>query len=122
MAPTRSYGGANDDTFSFDKFSFSTPGSRDVIRAGDGAIAFEGAGATSGDRIDLAGIDAVTGGGDQAFQFGTGTGSGHLWLTTSGSNTIVNGNIDGDAAIEFQVVIEDGAVAASAYTAADFIL
>jgi hypothetical protein len=34
----------------------------------------------------------------------------------------VRGNVDPDAAFEFEIVIEDGGVLASAYTAADFFL
>ena len=34
----------------------------------------------------------------------------------------MNGNIDSDAAPEFQIAIHDGAVRASAYSAHDFIL
>ena len=40
----------------------------------------------------------------------------------SGGNTIVRGNTDADAAFELEVVIEDGGVLASAYSAADFYL
>ena len=40
----------------------------------------------------------------------------------SGSSTIVRCNTDGDSAFEFELVIEDGGVAASAYRADDFIL
>jgi hypothetical protein len=34
----------------------------------------------------------------------------------------VRGNTDNDAAFEFELLIEDGAVLASAYAAADFVL
>ncbi|PZQ47772.1 MAG: hypothetical protein DI556_16285 [Rhodovulum sulfidophilum] len=115
-------GGANADRFNFDTVGDSTPGARDILRAGDGGAAFDAPGAGAGDRIDVLDIDAnVLAGGNQSFTFG-GTTAGHLWLTESGTNTIVNANIDGDAAIEFQLVIEDGGVRASAYSAADFIL
>jgi hypothetical protein len=45
-----------------------------------------------------------------------------VWLSDSGSNTFLRGNDDGDAAADFQLVIEDGATLASAYAASDFIL
>jgi Ca2+-binding RTX toxin-like protein len=115
-------GGLGNDVFDFDLATFSTPASRDVLRAGDGAAAFQGAGASAGDRIDLAGIDANTAAaGNQAFVFG-GAGIGRLSLVNSGTDTVVRGNTDTDATLEFEFLIEDGAVLASAYRAADFIL
>jgi Ca2+-binding RTX toxin-like protein len=116
-------GGTGNDTFRFTSTTGSNPSARDVIRAGDGAIAFEKAGASLGDRIDLSAIDANTSaGGTQHFTFGTSHGVGRLWTSTSGTMTLINGNTDGDSAIEFQIAIDDGAVSASAYTAADFLL
>lgn len=116
-------GGSGNDVFRFSVASESTPTSRDILRAGDGAVAFEKAGASLGDRIDLSAMDANgAAGGIQHFAFGTAHTAGHLWVTTSGTSTILNGNTDADSAIEFQLLIEDGAVAASAYTSADFIL
>ncbi|PZQ49907.1 MAG: hypothetical protein DI556_10670 [Rhodovulum sulfidophilum] len=116
-------GGAGNDIFRFASTVGSNPASRDIIRGGDGAVAFERPGAALGDRIDLSQIDANTAaGGIQDFTFGTAKGVGRLWATTSGTMTIINGNTDADSAIEFQIAIDDGAVAASAYSAADFIL
>ncbi|HVL21258.1 MAG TPA: calcium-binding protein, partial [Amaricoccus sp.] len=118
----RLVGGTGYDVFVFAANS-SAPGARDVIAAGDGAIAFQGAGAGAGDRFDLSGYDAnTTQGGVQDWIFGTSHAKGHLWMTTSGKQTILNGNLDNDAAIEFQVAIDDAAVAASAYKVQDFIL
>lgn len=115
-------GGTGYDTFDFNLVSESRPGARDIIRAGDTATAFQGAGNAAGDRIDLSGIDAnVNAGGNQAFIWG-GSGIGHVSAVNSGSNTIIHANIDGDAAWEFELVIEDGNVNASAYRGADFIL
>lgn len=117
-------GGVGNDRFEFGFTSESTPASRDVIRAGDGTIAFEGAGNGAGDRIDLSLIDANTNvGGNQAFHFGGGAFAGRLTVSNVGAHTLVQGNIDNDAAIEFAVLIEDGANAnAATYRAADFIL
>jgi Ca2+-binding RTX toxin-like protein len=118
----RLVGGAGNDVFVF-LANDSTTLARDVIAAGDGATAFQGAGAAAGDRIDLSGYDAdTTRAGVQDWAFGTSHAKGHLWVTTSGSQTILNGNVDNDAAIEFQVAIDDAAVAASAYKVQDFIL
>ncbi len=116
-------GGTGRDVFRFTAFTDSDPTATDRLVAGDGAPAFDGPGAAVGDRIDVSAIDANTAvSGDQSFLFDGGTGRGHLWLTNSGTDTIVRGNVDGDAAPEFQLVIADGATLASAYTASDFIL
>jgi Ca2+-binding RTX toxin-like protein len=115
-------GGAGEDVFRFDLARHSAPGAPDVIRAGDGARAFEGAGAAAGDRIDLSRIDAdASAEGDQAFAFG-GTGRGHVWVSDAGRDTVVRANTDDDPAFEFVLIIEDGGVRASAYAAADFVL
>ncbi len=116
-------GGAGADIFRFLSARDSRPGAADRICAGGGVVAFEGAGAPGGDRIDLRSIDAdITRAGDQAFQFGTARDKGHLWLVEVGNVTLVRGNVDGDAAVEFEIAIHDGAVRASAYAAADFLL
>ncbi|MBA3447437.1 MAG: M10 family metallopeptidase C-terminal domain-containing protein [Pseudaminobacter sp.] len=61
------------------------------------------------DLINLADIDANANlAGNQAFSFVGGaafSGSGQLNYAFSGNNTIVSGNIDSDAAAEFQVVL-----------------
>jgi Ca2+-binding RTX toxin-like protein len=114
-------GGAGDDVFVFAAVRHSAGGSSDAILGGDGAPAFEGAGRAGGDRIDLSGIDAdTTRTGEQAFEFGSGT--GRLVVVERGGHSVVQASTDADAAFEFVLVIEDGAVPASAYTAADFIL
>jgi serralysin len=116
-------GGAGNDIFAFRTLDGSVPGATDRIIAGDGAIAFQGAGGAAGDRIDVSGIDAdLTSAIDDAFQFGLPGTRGHLWCVNSGGNTRVLGNVDNDATIEFQLDILDGGVLASAYVAADFIL
>ncbi len=108
--------------FVFRKTIDSFGSSRDVIRSDGTSSAFLDAGASLGDRIDVSEIDAnATALGNQIFRFGL-TGVATLSLAEEGTNTIVRGNIDYDAEYEFQLVIEDGAVRASAYTAADFIL
>lgn len=115
-------GGAGNDVFRFDARAESGLAARDLIRAGGGAGAFERPGAAGGDRIDVSGIDADTrAAGNQSFELG-GTGRGHLWLADSGTSTLLRANNDGDAAPDFELVIQDGATLASAYSAADFIL
>jgi Ca2+-binding RTX toxin-like protein len=115
-------GGTGNDTFKYNVLRSSTPDSRDSIAADDGRAAFELPGVIGGDKIDLAGIDAnrsTTA--NDAFLFG-GTGRGHVWAVDSGSDTIIRANVDADAAAEFELLIADGTVLASAYTAEDFIL
>ena len=116
-------GGSGNDVFDFGATAWSPPSAADVIRAGDGASAFQGVGKVGGDVIDLSDIDANSGSGaNEAFVFG-GSGLRHLSLIDSGSNTIVRGNVNTNGAFEFQLVIEDGAgVDASDYGAGDFIL
>lgn len=53
-------GGAGQDVFKFAAMIGSVPGAVDQVTAGDGAIAFEGAGAGAGDKFDMSGIDADT--------------------------------------------------------------
>jgi len=115
-------GGRGADVFDFDRAAHSVGRSRDVLRAADGGGAFDGAGRAAGDRIDLAGIDANAAvAGDQAFVFGR-SGAGGLAVVDLDGRTLVRGNTDADAAFEFEFLIEDGGVRASAYAAADFIL
>lgn len=109
-------GGADNDVFVFAAAGDSTPTAADTITD------FAGAGAAAGDRIDLAAIDANgVAAGNQAFLWG-GTGNGHLRAVEEGNRTVLLGNTDADAAAEVRIVLDDGAVRASAYTAADFIL
>lgn len=116
-------GGKGRDTFVFDSTEDSSPGISDRIAAGDHAIAFQGAGDSGGDWIDLRGIDAdiTTGLTVDAFIFG-GVGKGHISLVNSGCNTVVHGNVDDDSAFEFELIIQDGGVRAGAYCASDFLL
>jgi serralysin len=115
-------GGRGADVFDFDTASESPPGLHDICTTGDGAPAFEGAGALGGDRIDLSGIDANTAlAGNQAFAFG-GAGIGRVSVVSSGTDSLVHCNVDTDAAFEFELLIRDGAVLASSYKAIDFIL
>ena len=88
----------------------------------EGGAAFEGAGHGGGDLVDLGRIDAdATRPGDQAFFFGS-DGRGGLWLEESGRDTCVLGNVDGNRAPEFEIVIRDGALRASDYAPGDFVL
>jgi Ca2+-binding RTX toxin-like protein len=119
----RLIGGTGRDVFDFDVATESTPVARDVLRAGGGATAFEAPGGTLGDLIDLSTIDANTGlSGNQEFGFGTSMTAGRLWAVDVGTITVLRGNVDADATVEFEVAIEDGTVLARAYTAGDFIL
>ncbi|WP_424932511.1 calcium-binding protein [Amaricoccus macauensis] len=131
------HGNAGRDTFLFDYARESRPGAdqHDKIVAGSGGlivgtdygIAFDNPGAAAGDVIDVSRIDANwTGAGDtsdQAFTFG-GRGVGHIWTVEDGSgNTLVRAENNSERGVDFEILIEDGEeVAASDYSAADFIL
>lgn len=118
----RLIGGRGEDTFFFNYATDSGPGQIDRIVAGDGAVAFEGAGRAGGDLIWM----------PNAFSsrpnwvpflddwvFGS-TGLGGVTCVDRGGDTLVRGNMDADADFEFLLIIEDGAVRANAYTAEDF--
>ena len=92
--------------------------------AGDGAVAFEKPGAALGDRFDLSKMDANTAlAGQQHLVFATGPGAGKVWAVDGpGGDTLIQANVDSDAAVEFEVAIADGSVGHGAYNAADFIL
>jgi hypothetical protein len=116
-------GGLGADRFRFANAAESLAANPDIIRAGDGAAAFEGVGIQGGDQLDLRGFDAdTTVTGIQKFVFGS-TGRGGLSLVDLGNdNTLVRGNTNGDAAFEFAVVIEDGVIKAADYAAVDLML
>ncbi len=121
------FGGAGNDTFFFTNKSestFSAGGTTcDRLRADGANAAFAGAGNAVGDRINLSAIDANESvAGNQAFIFGGAATIGHLQCVTSGSNTSVLGYTNATAGADFQILIEDGAVTAVTYTAADFVL
>ncbi|MBK8176420.1 MAG: M10 family metallopeptidase C-terminal domain-containing protein [Rhodospirillales bacterium] len=113
-------GGGGDDRFVYTAVSDSRPDSPDVI------IAIVGIGASGGDRIDLAAIDAIAGTRhNEAFSFiGTAafTAAGQLRVSESGTDTLVQANIDSDLAADLVIIVHDAAIHASDYAAVDFIL
>jgi Ca2+-binding RTX toxin-like protein len=116
-------GGGGRDIFDYNSATVSPPTARDIVRGGDGAVAFQNPGNAIGDLFDLSGIDAnrATPNND-AFIFG-GSGVGHLRLDDAGVYTMVRGDIEAGGGWELAFLIEDGAQAlASDYTAQDFIL
>ena len=105
-----------------DLFEFRSLGEIDVIRRGDGATAFEGAGSAAGDRIFLPNqgedgefIDRDT------VHFGD-TEEGGVTFVERGENTLLRFNVDGDPDLEFKALIEDGAVRADQYTFDDILV
>ena len=65
--------------------------------------------AFEGDKIDLSGIDAKTGTGNQAF-FTIGAAAfsgikGELRIIASGANLLVSGDVNGDAAADFTILV-----------------
>jgi Ca2+-binding RTX toxin-like protein len=116
LGADRMRGGTGFDTFDFNATGDSTRAAPDLI------LDFLGAGVSWGDLIDLSTIDAnTTVAGNQAFSFG-GRGAGGLSLVDLGSDTLVRGNTDADAAFEFAILLRDGGRHASAYAGVDFIL
>ena len=117
-------GGFGNDVFRFLSTAGSNPTSRDIVQAGDGAVAFERpGGGLVVDRFDLTEIDANTvAGGTQHFVFGTSSHAAGRLRRNSGTLTLIRGNTDGDTAVEFEVAIQDGSVRAMAYTGADFLV
>ncbi|WP_424931008.1 M10 family metallopeptidase [Amaricoccus macauensis] len=122
-------GGAGDDRFIFDDVEESSGKNVDVIIASDGAKAFQGAGRSGGDKIDVSGIDAKENkGGDQAFTFVEFNKNkldepGRLWVKEIDGKTYVRGTVDKDKGADFEIIIKDGGqVDAADYIAADFIL
>lgn len=117
----RLYGGSGIDLLSggdgADRFDFRTigssgvgPGRRDVI-----------ADFASGDRIDLARIDANPGNpGNQAFRLDTNGvfTKGEIRLAKSGADIIVSLNVDADAAAEMQILVKG----VSSLQGSDFVL
>lgn len=114
-------GGGGEDVL---RFGAAADSLGDMIVASGGALAFEGAGAAGGDRIDVSAIDANASlAGNQAFVFGTSQGLGRLWAVDVDDVTHVRGNVTGDTAPEFDLAIADGAgVQAADYAGIDFIL
>ena len=123
----RSGGGADilEGGFGGDVFQFGTLFDSLAVLGLDLINGFDGAGAAAGDLIGLSLLDANTSAdGDQAFVFNgtTAGGIGTVWLGTSGAETVVYVNNDGDAEADMTIRIADGGVLASQYTAADFVL
>jgi Ca2+-binding RTX toxin-like protein len=107
-------GGADADTFRY--LSASDTGATAATRD---RIADFVAGT---DQIDLAAIDAVDGGTDDAFSFVgaaafSGT-AGELRAGAAGTNTLVSGDLDGDAVADFQILL----TGAHTLSAGDFLL
>lgn len=103
--------GVIQDNFDFNSVNESNFGARDRV------LNFNFGDSTSGDKIDVATIDAIAGGGvNEAFVFNgtTAGGAGTLWVVddAASSDTIILGNVDGDADAEFQVAVNDGATTA----------
>ncbi|MFM5949236.1 MAG: beta strand repeat-containing protein [Novosphingobium sp.] len=102
----RLIGGLGNDTFVFGALADSTPAARDIIAD------FQGAGVAGGDVIDLSGIDAITGGRDNAFSF-IGSAAFHriagelrIDSTTTPGYTIVQGDTNGDGVADFSLALE----------------
>jgi Ca2+-binding RTX toxin-like protein len=107
-------GGLGADRFVYGTVADSTAALRDLI------LGFEGAGAAAGDLIDLRAVFAGT------LSFvpagGAFTAAGQVRVVAQGANSLVQVNTGGSLAAEMEILIGDGAVPHTAYTAADFLL
>jgi Ca2+-binding RTX toxin-like protein len=106
------HGGRGKDTFVFTDIAESRPGpGRDSIED-----------FTQGeDKIDVSRIDAIAGGGNDAFVFiGTAafTAAGQLRQFESGKGIIVEGDVTGDGEADFQIAVQTQVV----LTQEDFVL
>jgi len=107
-------GGGGNDIFLYTNIADSTAAARDMIT--DFA---------AGDTIDLSRIDAVTGGGDNAFTLigaaGFSNVAGQLRVSNTGGNIFaVEGDVNGDGAADFSILLTN--VDAHPITNLDFIL
>ncbi|MGA9287236.1 MAG: hypothetical protein WBV93_02705, partial [Anaerobacillus sp.] len=115
-------GGAGNDRFDYNAATDSRPGPtiHDVITD------FAGVGKVSGDRVDLAGIDALPGKeGNQAFVFkgaGAITGAGQVHVAAAGADTLIQANTGGSLRPELEILVKDGFALPKDWIAGDFIL
>lgn len=102
-----------------DDFIFAGGDSGSTFETADRIIDFSSA---QGDRIDLSAIDAIAGGGDDAFSFtgdtAFGNVAGQLRAEVVGGSTYVMGDVDGDGIADFVIKL-DGSVPLSG---SDFLL
>ncbi len=100
-------GNAGSDSFAYGNVSESAPSARDQIT--DFTVV-AGNGTTFADRIDLSAIDAIAGGGNNAFAFiGSGpfTAAGQVRVTASGaSDTLVEINTTGTSGAEMAIILK----------------
>ncbi len=100
-------GNAGSDSFAYGNVSESAPSARDQIT--DFTVV-AGNGTTFADRIDLSAIDAIAGGGNDAFAFiGSGpfTAAGQVRVTASGaSDTLVEINTSGASVAEMAIILK----------------
>jgi serralysin len=103
-------GGAGADRFIFAAASNSPNNAAtcDLLVAGGGGSAFDLPGAGNGDRIDLSALPGTLGWSD-------------VRLQNVGGNTVCLIDVSGSAAADMRIQINDGAVGAGAYGAADFV-
>ena len=110
----------------FDIFRFTAIG-ESIVGAGHDTIAgFDGVGAALQDRVNVNAIDANTAvGGNQNFAFistAAFSAAGQIRVLNSGSNTVIQGNVNGNLAADFEILVQDGGAVAANWVAGDFIL
>lgn len=112
-------GGGGRDVFDYRSIAESAAGAeRDEI--------LDFAHGASGDRIDLSAIDASSAAGFQHFSYVSGPlGAAQLHVVDARSSgaSVIEGEVDGKAGVDFSIVVQDGAAHdAKDWSAADFIL
>ena len=101
-------GGDGNDRFVYEDIADSKPGAGNH----DTIMDMAGIGSAGGDRIDLHQIDAdATKGGNQAFSLSDRRPEGRAAprRRRGGTDSLVQGEVDGKAGVDFEILVQDGA-------------
>ncbi len=90
------------------------------------SLSFDGVGEAAGDKLDFSGVDAnTTTAGNNAFTFlGTAplSEAGQVHVAAAGESTLIQGEIDGQPGVDFEILVWDKGESLDQWTAEDFIL
>ena len=98
-----------------------------MVGAGHDTISgFDGVGGALQDFVDVNDIDArTTVAGNQNFAFistAAFSAAGQMRVFNSGSNTIIQGNVNSNLTPDFEILVQDGGAVAANWVAGDFFL